>query len=141
MFTVYLVVLISLCFSWYLYVCFSPVSNHVELSNTPLQQNQWHLYSHRVFGKKRSPGRQIFHHVAPLCQAAIFPFLKHTQMVHTGYVSVCKSRTGLKLQISPGTGEARFSLGEGKKVHWVCYRGVLSKNLSAVKFGVKRTKD
>ena len=42
----------------------------------------------------------------------------------------------LKLKISPGTGEARFSLGEGKKIHWVCYRGVLSKNLSAVKFGV-----
>ena len=39
-------------------------------------------------------------------------------MIYAGYVKVApgKPETGrVKLKISPGTGEAKFSLGEGKK--------------------------
>ena len=54
-------------------------------------------------------------------------------MIYDGYVKVAPGRpqTGqIKLKISPGTGEAKFSLGEAKKIHCVeihrvCYRGVL----------------
>ena len=55
-------------------------------------------------------------------------------MIYAGYVKVAlgKPQTGcVKLKISPGTEEAKFSLGEGEKIHWVgfqwvCYRGVFS---------------
>ena len=56
------------------------------------------------------------------------------QTYTNGICCVCKSRTApgrpqtgrVKLKILPGavTGEAKFSLGEGKKIHWVSYRGV-----------------
>ena len=49
-------------------------------------------------------------------------------MIYAGYVKVAqgKQQTGrVKLKISSGTGEAKFSLGEGKNPLGVLQRGVL----------------
>ena len=61
------------------------------------------------FSEETSPGRQI-------SVRSLF-FIKHAQIMYAGYVKVApgKPQTGrVKFKISPGTGEAKFSLGEGK---------------------------
>ena len=50
-------------------------------------------------------------------------------MIYAGYVKIApgKPSTGrVKLKISPGSGEAKFSLGEGEKSTWsnLLQRGV-----------------
>ena len=66
------------------------------------------------FRKKTSPGRQIFHQVAPFCQDAVLTF--SNDMRWNVKVAPGKPQTDrVKLKISPDTREAKFSLGEGNK--------------------------
>lgn len=60
-----------------------------------------------------SPGRQIFHQIAPFCHVAVLSF-SNTQMIRAGCVKAAQGKpqsSRVKLKISPGTGEAKFSLG------------------------------
>ena len=53
-------------------------------------------------------------------------------MIYAGYVKVApgKQQTGpVKLKISPGTGEAKFSLSETKKVLWVGFHRVFCRGV------------
>ena len=63
------------------------------------------------FSVKTSPG-------CPFLSGRCFAFFKHTQMIYARYVKVAprKPQIGrVKFKLSPGTGKAKFSLGEGKK--------------------------
>ena len=59
-------------------------------------------------------------------------------MIYAGYVKVApgKPQTGqVKLKIPPGTGEAKFSLGEGKKSTGSCVTGSVTEgcaNISSI---------
>ena len=115
----------------------------IHANKTLCNRTQWHLYSHRVFGKK--------HHCVgklstsfPLSVRSLFYLFSNTHKwcmpflyvfknkMYAGYVKVApgKPQTGrVKLKISPGTGLAtKFSLRKGKNpligFHWVCYRGM-----------------
>ena len=77
------------------------------------------IYILARLSEETSPGRQIFHQVASFCQVAVLPFSNIHKWCMLG---MYKSHRGShKLtgenywRISPGTGEVKFPLGEGKK--------------------------
>ena len=55
---------------------------------------------------------------SPFLSGCSFAFFQHRQIIYTGYVEVAPGKPQTrraKLKISPGTGEAKFSLGERKQ--------------------------
>ena len=61
-----------------------------------------------------------------------FAFFKYTRMIYAGYVKVVpgKPQSGrVKLQISPGTGESKFLLGEGKNPLGRVSQGLLQRGV------------
>ena len=74
------------------------------------------IYILTGFSEKTSPRRQI--PGCPFLSGRCFAFFKYTQTIYAGHVKVAlgKQQTDqIKLKISPGTGEAKSSLGEEKK--------------------------
>ena len=79
---------------------------------TPLCNRTSGIYILTRYSEITPPDRHVFHQVTPFCQVAVLVF-KNTQMIYAGCAKVAprKPLTGrIKLKISPGIGEAKFSL-------------------------------
>ena len=85
---------------------------------TPLCNRPSGIYILNGFSEKNVTGSANFPPGCPVLSGPCFAFLKRTRMIHDGHVKAAPRmrQTGrVKLKISPGTGEAKSSLVEGKK--------------------------
>ena len=91
--------LIKLSLYGFIYLFFVLLFQYFQ---TTLQQTQWHLYSHRVFGENVNMWAN-FPPCCPFLWDRCFAFFKNSQTIYAGYVNVAtgKSQTGrIKLNIS-----------------------------------------
>ena len=112
-----------------------PRKKYHRLLHTPFGNRPNGIYILTGFSEKTSPGRQIFHQVAPFCQDAVLTFSNDMRWEYTGksyWGSHKPAGWSLRFHQIPGIGRLNFHWVKGK-IHWVgfhlvCCRGVFTRD-------------